>query len=156
MNPYKNMELPELHKLKKETIAKSREAKKQKNKSHAMKLKNDIGMIKQAIAKGMEKKSLVEAEVDPERQKIVAIKEENNQANLSKFGFVITSHALKRYKLRFDPNVMMADLYDLMVKTDVVKYIGILGSGQFPVKDNCVAVIKNKKILTFKNTQSDV
>jgi len=149
MNPFSKLGLPELHKLKKDTISKCREAKAQKNKSFAIKLKKDVGMIRQCIASAMSK--LPPKEVAPGYQEILQKKEESNLRAMSDFGFIITSHALKRYRLRFNPDISMDELYKMMASTEIIKYVGIFGSGQFPVTDNCVAVIKHKKILTFKD-----
>lgn len=149
-NPYHKMTLPELHAARKETIAKCREAKRRNDRSLAIKLKNDIGMIKQIIFNRNQEPR--ETTVSPEREAVKAAREESYRESMSKFGFVITSHALMRFKLRFDQSMTMDRLYDKMVgNPDFQQYLRIFPSGQYSLADNCVAVLKSKKILTFKN-----
>jgi hypothetical protein len=152
MNPYRHLQLPDLHRELKETIAKCREAKKRHDRSLIIKLKKDIGMIKQFIF-NWHQNNKHQPYVDPERDAVKVARERAYQENLVKFGFAITSHALLRFRSRYNrPDMTMAQLYEKMSSIpDFLQYKEIFPNGEFFVSDDCVAVLKHKKILTFKN-----
>jgi hypothetical protein len=152
MNPYRHLSLPDLHKAKKETIAKCREAKKRNDRSLIIKLKNDIGMIKSLILNHYQSDKHTPF-VDPEREAVKAAREQSYRDQMLKFGFAITSHALLRFRSRYNrPDMTMNELYEKMTGLpDFMPYMRIFPSGEFYLSDDCVAVLKNKKILTFKN-----
>ena len=156
-NPYVFMDMPQLLRMKKELVATLRIAKTHQDRPHMASLRNKIGMVRQCmdkVAKERERHPVVEV-VDPIKEKIQEIKLADRQERISKFGFAISSHALRRYKLRFDPNMHQEQLYELMAKTDIAEYVKMKDRGQIALSDECVAVIKDKLILTFKNPTVD-
>ena len=147
-NPYKHLSLPELHKTCKNTIALCREAKKNDNFSEIKHLRKEIGLIRQYIK--IRYNEMPKAPVDPEYTKIQILKREQRFEKTSQLGFAISSHAYKRYKLRFDPNITLDELYEKVAKSDLMTYIRIFRNGQCQVCEDCVAVVTNKLIVTFK------
>lgn len=145
-NPYKKMTLQECRVALKECLAKRRVAKVNGDKSFYKKLTDEQAMIYQRIQVVCDK-----FEPSPEYLAKKEIKQEDRREHISKFGFAITSHALHRYRLRFEPNMTMDDLYKTMLETDLPQYLKIKTTGECGVKENVVAVIKNRLILTFKD-----
>lgn len=151
MSSYSGMDLSELKAIKKELIAKCRAAQKKNNKSLHIKTRTEVDIVKDLIEKQEAKEVMV---IDAEKQRKIDAKEENNQIWMSGFGFIITSHALRRYRLRYNKDISLNDLYETMKQTKLVKYIGALNSGKFPISDDCVAVVEDKRIVTFKNPKT--
>ena len=87
------------------------------------------------------------------RESLEMIKDQDRREHISKFGFAITSHALHRYRLRFESSITMDKLYSKIAKTDLPEYLKIKSTGECNVHDNAVAVIKNRLILTFKDVE---
>lgn len=147
-NPFKYMNLTEARGALKEVLAKKRLAKINGDRGLKKKCLDDQGMIVQRI------KILSDRyEPSPEQVAKREIKQEDRREHISKFGFAITSHALHRYRLRFDPTMTMDRLYQKLAETDVPFYAKVKRTGQCPIQGSMVAVVKDKLILTFKDVQ---
>lgn len=148
MNPFKNMSLTEARGALKGVLAKRKGAKLNGDRGLLKKCNDDMGMIQQRI------KYLCETYQPTEEQVVKReIKQEDRREHISKFGFAITSHALHRYRLRFEPEVTMDQLYQKMLQTDLPQYLKIKHTGECGITGSMVAVIKNKLILTFKDVK---
>ncbi len=148
MNPFKNMNALEARAALKEVLAKRRTAKMNNDRGMIKKCNDEQGMLHQRLRFLAENHTPTEAQVMKRE-----MKEEDRRERISKFGFAITSHALHRYRLRFDPTMTMEQLYKKMQSTDLPQYLKIKTTGECGVQGNMVAVVKNKLILTFKDVQ---
>ena len=148
MNPYSNMNLHQAQNALNDLLAKRREAKKNKDKSLLSKIGQEQTYVHQRIRSLMRNYKPSEEQVAKLNRKL-----EDRKDRISRFGFAISSHALHRYKLRFESDTTMEALYEKMLATDLKEYLKIKSTGQCAIGNNMVAVIKNKLILTFKDVK---
>jgi hypothetical protein len=146
MNPYRNMTLREAKEALSGLLAKRREAKEHRNKSLLQKIASEQAQIKQRIRFLMESHTPDEDQIAKRNRKL-----EDRRERISKFGFAVSSHALHRYRLRFEPETTLETLYQKLLETDLVAYLKIKPSGQCAIHGSMVAVIKDRLILTFKD-----
>jgi len=148
MNPYRNMTLREAKEALKEIFAKKREAKAHGDHTAISKMTQQQHMVNQRITNLMQNYVPTKEQVDKRNRKL-----EDRKERMSEFGFAISSHALHRYRLRFEPDTTMDGLYKKLQNTDLINYLKIKSTGECPIRGNMVAVIKQKLILTFKEIE---